>query len=239
MGFNTSLSGINAANADLNVTSNNIANVNTTGFKESRAEFADMFQSTSYGLSRNAVGSGVRVSNVAQQFSQGNIDPTGRSLDLAVSGEGFFTVSSNGAKMYTRAGNFQTDANGYVVNPQGARLQVFAPNPSGNGFDVGRLSDLQLLTTDSPPKSTSTVNLAFTLPGNATAPTVTRSTRPTTRPIATPPAASMSTTRWASAMCRPPTSSRPPTPTSGRSTTTWTALRSVPRPPCSSPIPAR
>ncbi|RXE34671.1 flagellar hook-basal body complex protein, partial [Xanthomonas perforans] len=112
MGFNTSLSGINAANADLNVTSNNIANVNTTGFKESRAEFADMFQSTSYGLSRNAVGSGVRVSNVAQQFSQGNIDPTGRSLDLAVSGEGFFTVSSNGAKMYTRAGNFQTDANG-------------------------------------------------------------------------------------------------------------------------------
>ncbi|TQU11480.1 flagellar hook-basal body complex protein, partial [Xanthomonas perforans] len=173
MGFNTSLSGINAANADLNVTSNNIANVNTTGFKESRAEFADMFQSTSYGLSRNAVGSGVRVSNVAQQFSQGNIDPTGRSLDLAVSGEGFFTVSSNGAKMYTRAGNFQTDANGYVVNPQGARLQVFAPNPSGNGFDVGRLSDLQLLTTDSPPKSTSTVNLAFTLPGNATAPTVT------------------------------------------------------------------
>ncbi|KGT83852.1 flagellar hook protein FlgE, partial [Xanthomonas vasicola] len=93
MGFNTSLSGINAANADLNVTSNNIANVNTTGFKESRAEFADMFQSTSYGLSRNAVGSGVRVSNVAQQFSQGNIDPTGRSLDLAISGEGFFTVS--------------------------------------------------------------------------------------------------------------------------------------------------
>lgn len=120
MAFNTSLSGINAANADLNVTSNNIANVNTTGFKESRAEFADMFQSTSYGLSRNAVGSGVRVSNVAQQFSQGNIDPTGRSLDLAVSGEGFFTVTSNGAKMYTRAGNFQTDANGYVINPQGA-----------------------------------------------------------------------------------------------------------------------
>ena len=96
MGFNTSLSGINAANADLNVTSNNIANVNTTGFKESRAEFADMFQSTAYGLSRNAVGSGVRVSNVAQQFSQGNIDPTGRSLDLAISGEGFFTMSMNG-----------------------------------------------------------------------------------------------------------------------------------------------
>jgi len=173
MGFNTSLSGINAANADLNVTSNNIANVNTTGFKESRAEFADMFQSTAYGLARNAVGSGVRVSNVAQQFSQGNIDPTGRSLDLAISGEGFFTLSANGERLYSRAGNFQTDGNGYVVNPEGARLQVFAPNANGNGFDVGRLSDLQLLTTDSPPQQTSTVNLMFTLPGNASAPTLT------------------------------------------------------------------
>jgi flagellar hook protein FlgE len=172
MGFNTSLSGINAANADLNVTSNNIANVNTTGFKESRAEFADMFQSTAYGLSRNAVGSGVRVSNVAQQFSQGNIDPTGRSLDLAISGEGFFTMSQNGERLYTRAGNFQTDANGYVVNPEGARLQVYAPNTNGNGFDVGRLTDLQLLTTDAAPKQTTTVNLGFTLPGNASQPTV-------------------------------------------------------------------
>jgi len=173
MGFNTSLSGINAANADLNVTSNNIANVNTTGFKESRAEFANMFQSTAYGLARNAVGSGVRVSNVAQQFSQGNIDPTGRSLDLAISGEGFFTLSANGERLYSRAGNFQTDPNGYVVNPEGARLQVYAPNANGNGFDVGRLGDLQLLTTDSPPKQTNTVNLMFTLPGNAGAPTVT------------------------------------------------------------------
>jgi len=172
MGFNTSLSGINAANADLNATSNNIANVNTTGFKQSRAEFADMFQSTAYGLSRNAVGSGVRVSNVAQQFSQGNIDPTGRSLDLAISGEGFFTMSMNGERLYTRAGNFQTDSNGYVVNPEGARLQVYAPNANGNGFDVGRLGDLQLLTTDSPPSQTTTVNLGFTLPGNAKQPTV-------------------------------------------------------------------
>jgi len=67
MGFNVSLSGINAANADLNVTANNIANVNTTGFKQSRAEFADLFSATSYGLSKNAVGSGVRLTNVAQR----------------------------------------------------------------------------------------------------------------------------------------------------------------------------
>ncbi len=171
MGFNVSLSGINAANADLNVTANNIANVNTTGFKESRAEFADLFSSTSYGLSRNAVGAGVRLTNVAQQFSQGNIDQTGRSLDLAVEGEGFFTMSMNGARVYSRAGNFQTDNNGFVVNPQGARLQVFAPNADGTSFN-GRLTDLQLLTTDSPPKQSSLVNMAFTLPGNASVPTV-------------------------------------------------------------------
>ncbi len=171
MGFNVSLSGINAANADLNVTANNIANVNTTGFKESRAEFADLFNSTSYGLSRNAVGAGVRLTNVAQQFSQGNINQTGRSLDLAIEGEGFFTMNMNGARVYSRAGNFQTDNNGFVVNPQGARLQVFAPNADGTSFN-GQLTDLQLLTTDSPPKQSSLVNMAFTLPGSASTPTV-------------------------------------------------------------------
>jgi flagellar hook protein FlgE len=173
MSFNTSLSGITAANADLNVTANNIANVNTTGFKESRAEFADLFSYTSYGLARNAIGTGVKVSNVAQQFAQGNIDPTGRSLDLAIEGEGFFTVNKNGSTLYTRAGNFQTDNQGYVVTPDGARLQVFAPNANGNGFDVGRLSDVQLLTTDSPPKATTSVSLMVTLPGNAEPPLLT------------------------------------------------------------------
>ncbi len=173
MGFNISLSGINAANSDLNVTANNIANVNTTGFKESRAEFADLFQATSYGLSKNAIGSGVRTTNVAQQFIQGNNEQTGRSLDMAVSGEGFFTLTMNGARVYSRAGNFQTDQQGYVVNPQGARLQVFAPTADGSSFDAGRMTDLQLLTTDSPPRQTSMVNVSFTLPANAKQPTVT------------------------------------------------------------------
>lgn len=172
MGFNISLSGINAANNDLNVTANNIANVNTTGFKESRAEFADLFQATSYGLSKNAIGSGVRTTNVAQQFIQGNNEQTGRSLDMAISGEGFFTLSMNGARVYSRAGNFQTDQQGYVVNPQGARLQVFSPNADGTSFDAGRMTDLQLLTTDSPPRQTSMVDVSFTLPANAKQPTV-------------------------------------------------------------------
>ena len=187
MSFNTSLSGINAANADLNVTANNIANVNTTGFKESRAEFADLFSYTTYGLSRNAIGTGVKISNVAQQFSQGNIDPTGRSLDFAIDGEGFFTVNKNGNMLYTRAGNFQPDNQGNVVTPDGARLQVFAPNAGGNGFDVGRLTALQLQPTDSPPQQTSSIDLMFTLPGNAdqpATPPVPPATVPTPIPFA-------------------------------------------------------
>lgn len=171
MGFNVSLSGINAANSDLNVTANNIANVNTTGFKESRAQFADMFSSTSYGLSRNAIGSGVRVSNVAQQFKQGNNDQTGRGLDLAISGEGFFTLSLNGERVYSRAGNFEPNRDGFVTNPQGARLQVFAPSADGTTFS-GQLTDLQLLTTESAPKPTSSVAIGLTLPADTKEPTI-------------------------------------------------------------------
>jgi len=173
MSFNVALSGIKAANTDLSVTANNVANVNTTGFKESRAEFADLFAASSYGLSHNQVGTGTRVSNVAQQFIQGTNEQTGRGLDLAISGEGFFTMSMNGTRMYSRAGNFQTDQAGYVVNPDGARLQVFAPSADGTSFDSGRLVDLRLLTTDSAPKSTTNVELGFTLPANASAPSVT------------------------------------------------------------------
>jgi len=172
MTFNTSLTGISAANADLSVTSHNIANVNTVGFKRSRAEFADVFQSSSYGLTRNTIGSGVRLSNVAQQFTQGPVNQTGRSLDLAISGQGFFTLSVDGTRVYSRAGNFQTDANGYIINPQGARLQAFAPNANGNGFDVGQLVDLRLGSSVSAPRSSDTVALGFTLPGNAPVPNI-------------------------------------------------------------------
>jgi len=173
MAFNTSLSGIHAANADLSVTSHNIANANTVGFKQSRAEFADIFQSTSYGLAQNTIGNGVSLTNVAQQFTQGNNNQTGRNLDLAISGEGFFTLSVNGARAYSRAGNFQADRDGYIVNPQGARLQAFAPNADGTGFDAAQMTDLRLQAAASPPKPTDAINLGFTLPANASAPKVT------------------------------------------------------------------
>ncbi|TAA44154.1 flagellar hook protein FlgE [Pseudoxanthomonas winnipegensis] len=171
MSFRISLSGMNAASSDLNVVSNNIANSNTTGFKSSRAEFGDVFAASVYGVSSNATGAGARLQRVAQQFTQGNIDFTGNSLDIAVSGQGFFTLSDNGTTVYSRAGNFSTDASGYVVNPSGQRLQVFAPNDDGTTFNTGKLSDLQLATGDAPPKVTTKVQASVTLPGNATAPT--------------------------------------------------------------------
>ena len=172
MSFRISLSGMNAASADLNITSNNIANANTSGFKQSRAEFADVFAVSAYGLASNAVGAGARLQRVAQQFGQGNVDFTGKSLDMALSGQGFFTLSGNGAMSYSRAGNFGADREGYVVNPAGQRLQVFLPNADGNGFDTGRMGDLKLATGDSPPLATGEVEVGLNLPGNATAPTL-------------------------------------------------------------------
>ncbi len=173
MSFRISLSGMNAASADLNVTSNNIANANTTGFKQSRAEFGDVFPVSAYGLSKSAIGAGVRLNQVAQQFDQGNVEFSGRALDLAISGQGFFTLSNQGSSVYSRAGNFGADRDGYVVNPSGHRLQVYLPSTTGTGFDMGRMSDLQLASGDSPPRPTAEVEIGSNLPANAAAPVVT------------------------------------------------------------------
>lgn len=172
MSFLIALSGLNAASTDLSVTAHNMANVNTTGFKRSRAEFSDVFSNSTFGLARNAIGSGVGIANIAQQFSQGNIDFTENSLDMAISGQGFFNLSQGGSLLYTRAGNFSTDRAGFVVSPTGARLQVYAPSTGGTGFDTGRLQDLQLSSADNPPNATTEVTIGSNLPANATAPVV-------------------------------------------------------------------
>src|SRR5690606_24657852 len=169
MPFRLAPSGLNAASADLNLTANNIANSSTTGFKGSRAEFAELFAVSPQGVATLATGNGVRVSDVAQQFSQGNIDFTDNNLDLAISGTGFFTVSDNGSYAYTRAGAFRTDATGYVVNAQGQRLQVFPP-VTGGGFNTGSLADLRLVTTESAPAATTSIELLATLPADAEPP---------------------------------------------------------------------
>jgi flagellar hook protein FlgE len=169
MPFRIALSGLNAAQADLNVTANNIANTSTNGFKGSRTEFADLFAVSLQGVSSNQSGNGVRVASVSQQFAQGNIEFTDSNLDLAISGQGMFVLSDKGALSYTRAGAYQMDNQGYVVNTQGQRLQVYPPLASG-GFNTGGLGDLRLQTTDSAPQATATVNYTLNLPGNASVP---------------------------------------------------------------------
>lgn len=172
MSFQIALTGLNAASADLSVTANNVANANTTGFKQSRAEFGDFFPVSAYGLSENAIGAGAHVERVAQQFSQGAVNFTNNALDLAISGEGFFTMSDNGSMVYSRAGAFGTDRNGYVVNSSGQRLQVFPPIAATGTFDTARLSDLRMSNADNPPSATSNIEAGFNLPADATVPTV-------------------------------------------------------------------
>jgi flagellar hook protein FlgE len=172
MPFRIALSGLNAAQSDLNVTANNIANTSTNGFKGSRTEFADLFAVSLQGVSSNASGNGVRVAAVTQQFAQGNIEFTDSNLDLAMSGQGMFILSDNGALAYTRAGAFQMNRDGYVVNSAGQRLQVYPPI-AGGGFNTGGLGDLRLLTTDSAPAATANVEYVLNLPANAAVPPIT------------------------------------------------------------------
>jgi len=169
MAFNIALSGLNAASADLEVTANNIANTATTGFKGSRGEFAELFNSSGPNLSATQVGSGVRLTTVAQQFTGGNIETTDNSLDFAISGDGFFTLHDGKGYSYTRAGAFHKDPDGFVINASGQRLQVF-PTTANGMFDTSTLTDLQLLTSQNAAKATGNVQMSLNLPSDATAP---------------------------------------------------------------------
>lgn len=168
MPFRTALSGLNAASADLRVTANNIANSSTTGFKQSRAEFADVFATAYSGISRTAIGSGVRLSSVTQQFTQGNIDFTGNNLDMALSGKGFFVLDDNGSRSFTRDGSFQVDRDGYVVSATGRRLLSYpVQDPVAGTFNRGSLEPLRLTTTESAPQATGLVEAVFNLRSDA------------------------------------------------------------------------
>ncbi len=174
MSFSTALSGLNAATADLNVKSNNIANVSTVGFKQSRAEFGDVFAVSAFGTSsKTAIGSGVVLSNVAQQFNQGNLEFTDNSLDLAISGEGFFAMApteTSGEITYTRAGAFGINKDGFVVNAAGSFLRTFPVDANGNisATSMSAAKPLQLPSSQGAPEATTELNIATNLPSNAT-----------------------------------------------------------------------
>lgn len=166
MSFGTGLSGIAAANKDLQVTGNNIANASTTGFKTSRTEFGDAYTNSFLGYGQDKAGAGVRVSNIGQKFDQGNISQTNSALDLAVDGNGFFVMEyPNGSVTYTRSGIFGVDKQGFITGNTGARLQGFGVNE--NGIVNGVLTDLEVDTGNQPPRGTHDVDSRVNVPAGA------------------------------------------------------------------------
>jgi len=174
MSFNTALSGLQAATVDLSVTSNNIANVSTTGFKESRAEFGDIFEISPFGNTPTSVGSGVKVTSVSQQFDQGNLRFTDASLDMAISGQGFFVTNKTltGTDVsYTRAGQFGVDAAGYINNSAGEYLQAFPVDVNGNvtSTSLNTTVPIQLPASTGAPQASTEVEVGVNLNAAATA----------------------------------------------------------------------
>ncbi len=179
MSFYTSLSGLQASQTEMSTISHNLANVATNGFKKSRTEFADVIASSVSQAPSQQVGSGAVVKANRQQFSQGNLIQSSNSLDLAVSGDGFFAVKPNAESAtvnYTRNGGFLVDANRYVVDSQGSHLQVFPVDGSGTVVATGVDSalSLRLPETSGKPVPTTAVTMTVNLNANsATPPTAT------------------------------------------------------------------
>lgn len=162
MSYSIGLSGLRSTNEQLGVISQNIANVNTTGFKSGRAEFSAIYSGGAPG--------GVEVASVSSNFSRdGDVVNTGRSMDLAISGHGFFVLNNGGETAYTRAGSFTRDATNHIVASSGARLQGYPVDASG-ALLGGVVSDLQVGTGSLPAKASTNINFAANLKSDSAVP---------------------------------------------------------------------
>ncbi len=164
----TGISGLNANMDKLSVIGNNIANVNTIGFKGSRVTFGDVLSQTlSGGSGTSQIGLGVEMTSIQKMFSQGAFETTSSTLDMAVSGNGFFIVKDSvlNSNYYTRAGQFETDKDGYIINPEGLRLQGYMANSSG--VLQNTVQDLQLSTSTIAPNATANATLTANLDSNS------------------------------------------------------------------------
>lgn len=163
MSFQQGLSGLNAASKNLDVIGNNIANSGTFGFKDARAEFADVYASALNGSGQSQAGIGVALRTVAQQFTQGNITTTENPMDLAINGGGFFQVSDgvNPAR-YSRNGQFKVSKDGFIVNNDQLKLMGYPANGAGV-IQPGTAQPLQLPTGGIAPAATSSVKMEFNL----------------------------------------------------------------------------
>ncbi|MGZ3236345.1 MAG: flagellar hook protein FlgE [Burkholderiaceae bacterium] len=162
MGFQQGLSGLNAASKSLDVIGNNVANSGTVGFKGAEAQFADVYASSLTGAGTSQVGIGTQVTQVAQQFTQGNITASNNPLDIAINGGGFFRMDNNGAITYGRNGQFQLDKSGYIINSNGARLTGYIANSAGV-LSTGAPADLNINTADIAPQVTTKIGAILNL----------------------------------------------------------------------------
>ncbi len=163
MGFQHGLSGLNAASKNLDVIGHNVANSSTTGFKSSRADFAEMVASAIGSSSGSTAGIGVNVAAVSQQFTQGAINSTGNSLDLAVNGDGFFHVKmTDGTSAYTRSGNFKLDKAGNMVTTEGASVMGYPIDPA-TGLTSGTTLEALKFPTGQPIPAKETTEITASL----------------------------------------------------------------------------
>ncbi len=168
MSFQQGLSGLNAAAKNLDVIGNNVSNASTVGFKQSQAQFADVYANSLTGAGGSGIGIGVKVAQVAQQFTQGNITATNNPLDMAINGGGFFRMDNGGEIAYQRNGQFQLDKNGYIVNPTGGKLTGYTANAAGV-LSTGAPAALAINTADLTPQATTEINAVLNLDSTETA----------------------------------------------------------------------
>jgi flagellar hook protein FlgE len=174
MSFYTSLSGLKGAQTDLSVISNNLANVGSTGFKKSRAQFSDVFAGSPTQSSKTQAGQGTRLNAVVQQFTQGTLEATDKTLDLAIAGEGFFVTRGDPPReaiTYTRNGAFQVNANRQVVDTIGSTLQLLPVDASGNvtSATLASATDFVLPSVSPTDPSVSMINVSIGIDGLVTA----------------------------------------------------------------------
>jgi flagellar hook protein FlgE len=174
MSFYTSLSGLKGAQTDLSVISNNLANVGSAGFKKSRAQFSDVFAGSPTQSSKTQAGQGTRLNAVVQQFTQGTLEATDKTLDLAIAGEGFFVTRGDPPReaiTYTRNGAFQVNANRQVVDTIGSTLQLLPVDASGNvtSATLASATDFVLPSVSPTDPSVSMINVSIGIDGLVTA----------------------------------------------------------------------
>ena len=172
MGYQQGLSGLSASSNDLDVIGNNIANANTVGFKQSTAQFADLYANTIATTVNNQIGIGTRLASVQQDFTQGTFKTTGQALNVAINGTGFYQMSNNGSLTYSRNGVFQLDKNGFITNAQGLQLMGYAANANGV-INSAQTVPIQVPTTNIAPVATQNITAQLNLNAQSTTPTAT------------------------------------------------------------------